>query len=208
MADALSSTQLRREASRLAQAYSAFFSGFPAPSAARLTDLSREPPLLSEADVARIPDARVEALQRAWVRGTGGAWARGLRGAEAEEGAGGGSGGVAGICGGPEYSETEAVVYVAARMPSTYAAVKRVLHEVRGARAVREAHVCRGTCRHSSSHVGCRVQCTLPAWEVPGRCRASVRPPRRGQGRGFLGQPPHKGDAVSTQRGGSMRCLA
>ena len=167
---------------RLVAAYAAFNSGWPQPDAERLSDSSQEPPLQREADVGRIPDARVAELAHTWNKGLppplglslspseseaeGGSGGGGVgraasgdreesgggrgRSRGGERGRGSGSGSVSGrmseellpasvsarvrasasACVGEgvrEYGETEALVYVAARMPSTYAAITRVL---------------------------------------------------------------------------------
>ncbi|CAI5469299.1 unnamed protein product [Closterium sp. Yama58-4] len=132
---ATSSAHVHRDVRRLMSAYDAFFSGWPQPSAERLADDTREPPLMREMDVGRIPDARMVRLLRGWEKNS---WGKGAEeGGEgdareaAERGKGGardrGEGGRRAV----EYGETEALAYAAARMPSTYAAVFRALTEVK-----------------------------------------------------------------------------
>ncbi|CAI5938932.1 unnamed protein product [Closterium sp. NIES-64] len=132
---ATSSAHVHRDVRRLMSAYDAFFSGWPQPSAERLADDTREPPLMREMDVGRIPDARMVRLLRGWEKNS---WGKGTEeggeggaGEAAERGKGGarerGEGGRRAV----EYGETEALAYAAARMPSTYAAVFRALTEVK-----------------------------------------------------------------------------
>ncbi|CAI5491588.1 unnamed protein product [Closterium sp. Naga37s-1] len=132
---ATSSAHVHRDVRRLMSAYDAFFSGWPQPSAERLADDTREPPLMREMDVGRIPDARMVRLLRGWEKNSWGKGAEeggeGGAGELAERGKGGarerGEGGRRAV----EYGETEALAYAAARMPSTYAAVFRALTEVK-----------------------------------------------------------------------------
>ncbi|CAI7816168.1 unnamed protein product [Closterium sp. NIES-54] len=132
---ATSSAHVHRDVRRLMSAYDAFFSGWPQPSAERLADDTREPPLMREMDVGRIPDARMVRLLRGWEKNSWGKAAEeggeGGTGEGAERGKGGaqeqGERGRRAV----EYGETEALAYVAARMPSTYAAVFRALTEVK-----------------------------------------------------------------------------
>ncbi|CAI5478763.1 unnamed protein product [Closterium sp. Yama58-4] len=132
---ATSSAHVHRDVRRLMAAYDAFFSGWPQPSAERLADDTREPPLMREMDVGRIPDARMARLLRGWEKNSWGKSAEEGGDGDARETAERGKGGARerGERGrrAVEYGETEALAYAAARMPSSYASVFRALTEVK-----------------------------------------------------------------------------
>ena len=89
-----SSIQLQRDVRRLVAAYAAFNSGWPQPDAERLSDSSQEPPLQREADVGRIPDARVAELAHTWNKGLPPPLGLSLSPSESEAEGGSGGGGV------------------------------------------------------------------------------------------------------------------